>query len=248
MSAETDASGIEKLDAYILCGGLGTRLRASVPEVPKALAPVEGRPFLDLLLAYLSGQGLRRFILCAGHRASEIASRRSEFERYGQIELSVEARPLGTAGALVQALRYGRSERFFAFNGDSLLVADLGAMLAFHRDRDAALTLALAAPAGTADVGSVRIDSSGRVVSFEEKGGGGAGALCNAGAYVISRGLLLRFGATRPLSLERDVFPSLLDEPVYGFRTGGFLDIGTPGRYSQASRWVAENLGGLDGR
>ena len=226
-------SNLETINAVILCGGLGTRLQTVVSDRPKALAPVQGRPFIDLLLDELIGQGLRRFILCVGHMQEQIISHLAE--RPGaEIQFSREDEPLGTGGAIYHALPLVTSDPFMVLNGDSFCRIDLKGMLGFHRQSGAALTLAAAPAGGRRDAGTLRIDSSDRLHGFEEKNG--LGDSINAGIYLMDRRITHDWPAVYPFSLERDVLPDLVSKlPCLAFRTlGPVHDIGTPDRYQSA--------------
>ena len=169
------------LDAFVLCGGLGTRLRPAVGTLPKPIAPIAGRPFLDLLLGYGAAQGLRRFVLCAGYGAEEIAGLARGLGRHGEIVISAENRPLGTAGALRAGLAHGRSDTSVAMNGDSFAAVDLAALIAFHRERAARFTLAVVSAEQGEEGGAIRLDRDGAVRSFEEKRRLTSGDFLNAG-------------------------------------------------------------------
>jgi len=230
----------ENTDTLILCGGKGTRLRAAVPDRPKALAEVSGKPFLDILLAELQEKGLRRFVLCTGFGAEQIIARYERRMDAAAFVFSVEARPLGTAGALALALPLVRSDPVVVANGDSFCSVDIRELLRAHCDRRAALTMAVVPAEGRSDVGTVRVDASNRIVAFSEK----SGVTCqgenyvNAGVYVMSISVLRGIPSGVPCSLEMDVFPGLATtHPCFVFPVEGpLVDIGTPERLQGASR------------
>lgn len=218
------------VEAVILCGGLGRRLRPAVKGRPKPMAEVAGRPFLDILLARLRGQGVRRFVLCAGYRADFI---RRHYSEIPGVAVSEEKRPLGTAGAVKNARRLIKGRSFLVLNGDSFCAADLRRFAAFHRRKKAAVSLVLSKASGRGDTGTVRLAADGRVSSFSEKSG--RGGLVNAGIYLMDRALLDAVPAGRKYSFEYDLFPGL--RRLYGFRTAApLLDIGTPERYRAAEK------------
>ncbi len=238
MSSSEAPLGLADLDAYVLCGGQGTRLRGAVPGLPKALAPVGGRPFLDIVLEYWSGVGLRRFVLCVGYRASAIQERRAELEKYGEIVFSCETEPLGTGGAWAQAVRTcGRSRTCVGMNGDSLATVALADMLDWHREVGARATLAVVPGEAAPEGGAIEREASGRIASFHEKGSLAAGRFCNAGVYLVeSEWLAAEAGA---FSLEHDFFPKWIPEGLHAFvHRGSLLDIGTPERYDAALGWL----------
>ena len=232
-----DLSGIE---AAILAGGLGTRLRSSVADRPKVLAEVAGRPFLAHLLDRLGAQGVRRAILCTGYLGDQIE--RAFGARHGELELaySVEPEPLGTGGALRLMAEQLRGEEALVLNGDSFVDADLGALVESHRRRACAGTILLKEVEDAGRYGRVERDPSGRISAFREKVSGGRGWI-NAGIYVLSRGLLESIPAGEAISLEQDILPGWVPEGLCGHETeGSFIDIGTPESYAAAERFFAE--------
>ena len=222
--------------AALLVGGLGTRLRTVIPSMPKPLAPVGNRPFLELLVRQLVGQGIRRLIMCTGYLAEQIEGEFGDGSDLGAtIEYSREPHPLGTAGALkfAQGFLQGAPE-FLVMNGDSFLELDLCEFMGFHHTHGGLATLAVVRVENAGRYGTVRTDSSNRVTEFVEKTGDASPGLINAGVYVFSPAVLERIPAG-PVSLERDVFPQLLDQGVYAARQQGvFIDIGTPADYTHA--------------
>jgi NDP-sugar pyrophosphorylase family protein len=230
---------VSALDALILCGGLGTRLREVVADRPKGLAEIRGRPFLDLLIGRLQRQGLRRFILCTGYRGEQIAARYAQ-RADAQFVVSLEERPLGTAGAVRLAAVHLRSDPFFVLNGDSYCEVDYGALRRFHEGRRATLSIVVAPPGERADVGTLELAADDRIVSFSEKSG--ARAAINGGVYLMHRALIDKLPAGTPLSLERDVFPEEVRHGgCYGFTVPGpVVDIGTPERYRAAQELLRD--------
>jgi NDP-sugar pyrophosphorylase family protein len=225
----------------ILAGGLGTRLRRAVADRPKVLAPVAGRPFLCYLLDLLSRWAIREVVLLTGHRAAQVQAALGEAYEGMRLVYSVEDTPLGTAGALRLALPLLPAANVLLLNGDSFCEFDLASLCRHHDEKGAGASLALCEVADTTRFGRVQLDGHGRVVRFEEKGGGGRGWI-NAGVYLLRRELVAAMAAGRPLSLERDVLPGWVDSrQVWGQRTSGrFLDIGTPQSYAQAEAFFAE--------
>jgi NDP-sugar pyrophosphorylase family protein len=222
----------------ILCGGLGTRLRPVVDDLPKVLAPVAGRPFLAHLLTRLVGAGATRVVLSAGHLASQV----EDFAESGapaglDIRVVTEQAPLGTAGALRYAAdRAGIEGDFLALNGDTFFSGSLPRLATEHARAGAVATVALVQVPDTSRYGAVRSDdSTGAILAFDEKGVSGPGWI-NAGAYALSPSALagVRFGS--PSSLESDVLPTLIGAGLHSVRyhDAAFLDIGTPKDYALA--------------
>ena len=233
---QAEADERPRLDALILCGGLGTRLRPVLGDLPKALAPVEGRPFLERLLEHLAAEGLERFVLCTGWRSDAIDAALPDLARYGEVVTSREDKPLGTGGALRNARGLVRSDPLFVLNGDSLSNVGLAGMLREHRARGATVTIAVV-PADGHEGGMVRLGEGGRILSFAEKVEPGQQSFCSAGLYLLSRSLLFEASLSDEFSLELDLFPRLVGRGVYGHvHDGSFLDIGTPERYDAAPR------------
>ncbi len=222
-------------EAIILVGGLGTRLRPVVRDLPKPLAPVAGRPFLAWLLDRLAAAGLTRVVLATGQLGHLVEA--AIGPRHGGLEVlyAPEEQPLGTGGALLAALPRTTGERVFALNGDTWLEADLGALAAHAPAAD--LVFAARPVADRSRYGSVALEG-GRMVGLHGKGETGPG-LINAGLYLLRRGLLggLRTARSLPpaFSFEREVLerPGSLDiraVPV----DGRFIDIGTPEDFAAA--------------
>jgi len=234
-----------EIDVAVLCGGLGHRLRAAVPDRPKPLAEVGGRPFLDMLVEYVSGFGFRRFIMCTGYKGEmieEYFAGRGDFE----VLFSHEEKPLGTGGALKNAEALIKSPVVLVLNGDSICNMDMGEFLGFHFENNALASIALVATEKEADYGAVTIDAEARITSFSEKAPGAS--LINAGVYIFRKEALALIPSGRQYSLEEELFPSLLDRGLYGFVTGGkLIDIGTVERYARAPEFLEGLLRRGDG-
>lgn len=218
-------------DAMILVGGAGTRLRSVVSDRPKPLAEVGGRPFLAYLLDGL--QRSRRCVLCSGYMAGVV--RKTFGDRFGTLEIlhSVEASPLGTAGAIAAGLSLTRSNPVLVLNGDSVVEVDVAKMLAAHRASGARATLAAVRVPDASRYGRLDLDDDA-VAGFLEKQEGSGPGWINAGVYLFARELVESLPIA-PGSLEREVLPAL-GRDLHAFRTRGrFLDIGTPESYAAFS-------------
>jgi len=231
---------VSALDALILCGGLGTRLRPLIADRPKGLAEIRGQPFLDLLIGRLLRRGLRRFLLCAGYGGAQIAghyARRDDAE----FMVSLEAKPLGTAGAIRHALRQVRSDPFLVLNGDSYCDVDYAELLRFHERKRAALSIVVVPPGSRQDVGTIALAGDQAVTAFSEKQAGAHGYV-NAGIYLMQRAVIEVLPADRAASLEREVFPQTAARGgCYGFPVAGpLVDIGTPERYLAAQELLRD--------
>ena len=224
------------LPAVLLVGGKGTRLRAVVSSAPKPMAEVGGESFLELLVRQLRAQGITRLVMCSGYLAEQIEEKFGDGRAWDvAISYSRESQPMGTAGAvgLAQARLAGERE-FLVMNGDSFLQADIAQLVAFHRERQAMATLAVVPVDDAGRYGTVRVDAGQRVTGFLEKTGAGTPGLINAGVYVFNASIFEHIPAG-PASLEKDVFPRILERGVYALEQRGmFIDIGTPEDYARA--------------
>ncbi len=227
------------MQALVLAGGEGTRLRPLTYTTPKPVIPLAGRPFLTFMLDWLRGHGVTEVILSCGFRSDAVREVLGDIHNGMRLRYVVEAEPLGTAGPVRLALDEGVLEdRLLVLNGDVLTDIDLSAQLARHADTGARATLALIAVEDTASYGVVPTDSEGRVEAFLEKSAGPAPTnRINAGAYVIEREVIAeRVPPGRAVSFEREVFPQLVGEGLVGYPAEGYwVDIGTPERYLEAT-------------
>lgn len=233
------------MQAIVLVGGEGTRLRPLTETVPKPALTLVDRPFLAYMIEWLAGHGVTEVVLACGFLPDVLREALAgEEERAGVgIRYVVESEPLGTAGAIrFAADALGNlDDRFLALNGDVLTDLDLSALLRAHEERDAAATIALHPVEDAAAYGLVRSGEGGEVLDFLEKTGERAPGEINAGMYVLERSVLERIPAGESVSIERDVFPRLVGSGLHGLRLDGYwMDIGTPDRYLQASWDILE--------
>lgn len=222
--------------ALLLVGGLGTRLRSVVPSRPKPLASIGNRPFLELLIRQLRHQGIQRLVMCTGYLSDQIESEFGDGHEWNvTIEYSKEPSPLGTAGAIKLAAQYLRDLPYFlVLNGDSFLEVDFHQLIRFHLAHRGLVSIAVVAARDAGRYGTVQVADADRVIGFSEKTGSNAPGLVNAGVYVFSRTVLQHI-PEETASLERTVFPHLLDHGVYAYKQNGmFIDIGTPEDYARA--------------
>jgi NDP-sugar pyrophosphorylase family protein len=232
---------MEKIDAIILAGGLGTRLKGTVGDLPKVLAPVNGKPFLDILLHLLDRSGkIGKVILAVGYMADKIIERYRDSDAFRfRIAFSVETDLLGTGGAVKKALGYSETGNVLVLNGDSYVEVDLEELFAAHSARNAALTVVVKEVPDAGRYGRVLIDAGGRVVSFEEKKVAPGSGYVNAGVYLLNRILFERVEEEKVFSLEKDLLPAILGEAVYGFVSQGkFIDIGIPETYFMSGDYL----------
>ena len=218
------------MEAVVLAGGLGTRLRAAVSDVPKPMAPVQGRPFLERLLDYWIGQGVQRAVLAVGYMHETIRKHFGDKYRSCAITYSVEQQPLGTGGALVQALPLVQAKTFLVLNGDTYFAVPLSTLTEFHRQHRAGVTLSLFRSDNPRYTG-ISLAADGRVASLS---GNGA---ANGGVFMFERSAAARLPAGVS-SLEKDLLPRLLDG-LYGcIFDVPFVDIGLPEDWQAAANII----------
>lgn len=227
------------MQALVLAGGEGTRLRPLTYTTPKPVMPLAGRPFLSFMLAWLRGHGVTETILSCGFLSSRVRDVLGDIHDGMRLRYVTEEEPLGTAGPVRLALDAGiLAERLLVLNGDVLTDMDLTAELEQHTQTGARATLALIAVDDVSSYGVVPTDSEGRVEAFLEKSDGPPPTnRINAGAYVVERGVVeSSIPAGRAVSFEREVFPALVGAGLYAYDAAGYwIDIGTPERYLEAT-------------
>src|SRR5258708_2634234 len=238
------------MQALILAGGAGTRLRPVLAGLNKPMALVAGRPFLEYLLLQLKKHEIDEVTLCVGYKADFIQSYFGMGDRWGmQLSYSYETDFRGTAGALKLAEDLIHEEDFFVMNGDSLFDIELRTLMHYHRNMKATATLALAHVGDTHRYGAVGMNESGRIVSFIEKREGNLEGLINGGVYVFTREVLDFIPGGQPVSLEQDILPKLIGRDLYGLPLKGyFVDIGVPADYLRLPSTPTQLLAAVDQR
>lgn len=222
------------MDAIVLAGGLGTRLRGVVDDLPKPMASVCGRPFLAFVLDQLADGGFTTVALATGYRHDAIRSYFGADYRGLALRYSVESEPLGTGGAIRLACGNIAGHDVFVLNGDTYLELDFRAMLAAHAGAAAELTVAIRQVPDVARYGTLEL-SDDRVQAFLEKGRSGAGWI-NAGTYILGPKARARLRPHGAFSFEQDLLvPETSSIRPLAFRSSGrFIDIGTPEDYARA--------------
>jgi mannose-1-phosphate guanylyltransferase len=234
------------MQAIVLVGGEGTRLRPLTATVPKPALTLVDRPFLAYMIEWLAGHGVTEVVLACGFLPDVLREALAgEEERAGvSIQYVVEPERRGTAGAIrfaADELGERLEQRFLALNGDVLTDLDLSALLRAHAERDARATLGLHPVEDSSAYGLVHSDPEGAVLEFLEKTGESVPGEINAGMYVLERSVLDLIPPGEEVSIERDVFPRLVGDGLHGLRLDGYwMDIGTPERYLQASWDILE--------
>lgn len=229
------------MKAIILVGGEGTRLRPLTYSTVKAMVPVLNKPFIEYVIRHLVSHNVTEVILALGYRPDAITSYFTDVRQLdARLVYNVEARPLGTAGAVKNAERY-IGETFFVLNGDIFTDINLVDMLQFHKNKGAKVTIALTPVEDPSRFGVVETDSQKRVMRFIEKPkpGQSTSNMINAGIYIIESDILRRIPTGKYIMFEHDIFPALLaeGEPVFGYETSAYwIDMGTPEQYLQLNR------------
>jgi mannose-1-phosphate guanylyltransferase len=229
------------MQALILAGGAGTRLRPLTETLPKPVLPLAGRPHIAYLIDWLAGHGVDDVVVSCGHLADGVRAALRDLDG-PPVRYAEEPDPRGTAGAV----RYSEDlldERFLVLNGDILCDLDLSALIDHHRRSGAAATIALHPVADPSAYGLVRRREDGEITAFLEKPDPAEIDTdeINAGAYLLERSVLARIPANREVSIEREVFPGMIGQGLHGVRLDGYwLDIGTPARFLQANWDILE--------
>jgi D-glycero-alpha-D-manno-heptose 1-phosphate guanylyltransferase len=227
------------MEAIVLAGGFGTRLASRLDGVPKPMAPVAGRPFLEILLNQLRRAGCTRVILSVGHLNQVIQNHFGVAFIGMPIDYAIEDVPLGTGGAIRLALAQAREDSVLVLNGDTFLSADYADMLRFHSAQGAAVTIAVVEQRDIARYGGVVIKED-QIVGFDEKGRSGPGWI-NGGAYVLNRNLAWPSTLAERFSIEKDFFvPEVARLRLAAYEVEGyFLDIGVPEDLDRAQTELA---------
>jgi len=239
------------VDAVVLAGGLGTRLETTLEGVPKLLAPIGGRPYLDYLIDWLSRSGVKRLILSLGHLSDKIIQHLGTNPNPAMdISVSVEPAPQGTAGALRFAGHFLKSDPVLVLNGDSYVSASLDAFLAHYFSHDVLGAILCAAVDDADRYGTVDVDRDGLIQGFAEKDGvGGGPSYVSAGVYLLGKELRASIARGSEKSLETDVFARLAPGSLAAM-TGEFefVDIGTPESLAQAQHFFSRHFPRLASR
>lgn len=231
------------MQALILAGGEGTRLRPLTSTLPKPVVPLVGRPFIGYMVDWLARHGIDDIVISCGFMADEVRRVLGEGADGGpRLRYASEPEPRGTAGA-VKFAEDMLGERFLVLNGDVLTDIDLTALVAAHERAGASATIALYPVEDPSAYGLVRHRPDGEITEFLEKPDPAEIDTdeINAGAYVLESPILDLIPPDRAVSIEREVFPRLIGSGLYGLRSEGYwMDIGTPDRYLAASWDILE--------
>ena len=226
---------MEIKEAIILAGGLGTRLRSVLPDLPKCMAPVNGRPFLSYIIDYYQQQGIEKFIFSLGYKHGVITEWLQKNYPSLSIQCTIENEPLGTGGAIQLAVEKTKGKDVLILNGDTLFKVNLQALAVFHKRSASACTLSLKPMKDFDRYGVVETEEDGRIKSFKEKKHYKEG-LINGGVYILNTGRFRQQKRPAKFSFEKDyleIFFSAM--PMYGcIQDGYFIDIGIPEDFDRA--------------
>ncbi|MFZ1530084.1 MAG: nucleotidyltransferase family protein [Ferruginibacter sp.] len=229
-------------EAIILAGGLGTRLRSVVNDVPKCMAPVNGRPFLAYIMSYLQKQGVERFVFSLGFKSEIIVDFLKTQYTGLDIETVTEKEPLGTGGAIKLACDAAKSRDVLILNGDTLFDIDLQQLSSFHHYKKANCSIALKPMREFSRYGSVEIDGNNRIMAFNEKKFCKEG-LINGGIYALKKRSLLEKDLPGVFSFEKEFLEKNTGHGLYAMAFDNyFIDIGIPEDYERAQTELKEIL------
>lgn len=230
-------------EAIVLAGGLGTRLKSEVPGLPKCLAPVAGKPFLDWLLGYYRNQGIRRFVFALGYMKEDIEQFVESKFSPPEYAFSLEHEPLGTGGALYQACHHASSSDVVVLNADTFFRLNLEEISSFHQDRKSACTVALKQMQGVDRYGTVELNSQQQLIGFSEKKYMESGFI-NGGVYILNVPAFLSMSFPAVFSFEKDYLEKKYrDGKIFGIVSPGyFIDIGIPEDYRRAQSELIQHI------
>ena len=227
------------MQAILLCGGMGTRLRSVVSDRPKPMADICGKPFLQYLLEMLRDKGITEVIFALGYMGEMIEEYFQDGSAFGlKISYSYEEEPLGTGGAIRNALPKILEEEVLVLNADTYFPMDYQGLLCFHQENDGDFSLATRGVPDISRYGAVRRDAAGRILAWNEKledGGQPLAGEINGGIYVMKKSLIAEIPEGKQ-SLEQDCIPKWISEGkrIFGLPFDGyFMDIGIPKDYQQ---------------
>ena len=236
-SSKASASGGFGGEAIILAGGLGTRLKEVVPDLPKCMAPVAGRPFLFYVINYLRSQGISKFIFSLGHKHEMISAYLADQFATLDYQCSIEEEPLGTGGAIRLACTKTTEKNIIVVNGDTLFKVNMDELVSFHNGHHTDCTLALKPMHDFDRYGLVEINEDGSINNFKEKQFYEKGYI-NGGVYVLNVDLFMDEELPARFSFEKDYLEKFYSKRnIYGLvQTGYFIDIGIPEDYNRAQQ------------
>ncbi len=223
-------------EAILLAGGFGTRLQKAVPDLPKPMAPVNGRPFIEYILDYYIQYNFNKFILSVGYKHEAFATHFANGYKGCEIIFAIEKEPLGTGGGIKKALDSVATPEVLVLNADTFFELDLIGLYLSHKKTNADLTIALRQMNDTGRYGSVEIDEDHRVTGFTEKCTTSKPGYINGGIYLLKKDIFNNLDLPDKFSMEKDFLEVYYNAlKIGGFPSKGyFLDIGIPEDYEKA--------------
>jgi len=229
-------------EAIILAGGLGTRLRSVVADLPKCMAPVNGKPFLSYIIEYLQNQGVEKYIFSVGYKSESIVEYINAKYSMLKVQYSTEESPLGTGGAVKLACTKASEKNILILNGDTMFSVDLKSLSSFHVQMDADCTLCLKPMKEFDRYGVVELNNDGSISSFKEKHFYKKG-LINGGVYSLNAERFIKEELPEVFSFEKDYLEKYLTKrKIFGVvQDEYFIDIGIPEDYNRAQKELSND-------
>jgi len=226
------------MKAIILAGGFGTRLKSVISNMPKPMAPVKDKPFLEYLIYQLKHWGYRDIVLSVGYLKDKIISYFGDGKPWGvSIEYLTEDLPLGTGGAIREAMSKYEDKTYLVLNGDSFYNVNFKSFCHFHRVKSGQASMAIASVEDASRYGNVVMNELGEVISFGEKQNQANGNI-NAGIYILNRSVLASI-PPGTISFEKEILPELIHKGLFGsMQQGFFIDIGVPEDYKKFKDYI----------
>ncbi len=227
------------MEAIILAGGYGTRLQSVIKDIPKPMVDINGRPFLSYLVDHLSCQNIRKILLSVGYKHEIIKNYFGLRYKNLDIEYVIEDKPLGTGGAIKEALKWVEGDDVVVLNGDTFFYLELKKLIEFHLAQDAILTIAVKLMHNFDRYGTVVL-KEGKIINFEEKTFKAAGYI-NGGVYVVKKAIFKSFDMKRDkFSFEMDFLHKNIEKikPIAFSSNSYFIDIGIPEDYKKAQKEI----------
>jgi D-glycero-alpha-D-manno-heptose 1-phosphate guanylyltransferase len=227
----------------ILAGGFGTRLQEVVKDVPKPMAPVNSKPFLEYIFSYLKHYEIKKVVLSVGYLSEIIQNHfKNKFDKI-KIEYAFETEPLGTGGGIRLALEKCNTENVLVLNGDTFFDVDIKEFYTYYQYNKAAAALALRKTVDSARYGTIELNNDNRITNFKEKTENHVPGYINGGCYILNRNIYLKnTPENKSFSIEKDFFETKADDfNLYGYLSSGyFIDIGIPTDYAKAQNEFKE--------
>ena len=230
------------MKAIILAGGKGTRLQGVVSDIPKPMAQVAGKPFLEYLILQLKSYSIRDIVLSVGYKCENIISFFADGSKWGvRITYSQETKPLGTGGAIRNAITSLDDQNILILNGDSYIDVDVTRYMDWHDAKKCLASIVATKIKNTDRYGTVELDREERINKFTEKGEHAGSGWINAGMYIFHRSVFENNFSVEYCSLEKEILPGLIGKGLCGYRcTEPFIDIGTPESYHLAAAFFSK--------